>query len=80
MLKYCNYQISPTELELCIQNHFPVDGVCVIGIDDEKCGQLPAAVIVRKKSGELITEKAVIELIEGIKKNTREVTWWRCWC
>lgn len=65
MLKYCNYQISPTELELCIQKYFPVDGVCVIGIDDEKCGQLPAAVIVRKKTENSITEDAVVKLIEG---------------
>lgn len=65
MLKYCNYQIAPTELELCIQKYFPVDGVCVIGIDDEKCGQLPAAVIVRKKTEISFTEDAVKTLIEG---------------
>lgn len=70
MLKYCNYHVSPTELELCIQEHFPVDGVCVIGIDDEKCGQLPAAVIVRKGSVEEITEEAVIKLIAGKKKQS----------
>lgn len=66
MLKYCNYQISPAELEQCIQKYFPVDGVCVVGIDDDKCGQLPAAVIVRKATeSDVVTEDAVMKLIEG---------------
>lgn len=65
LLKYCNYQISPTELELCIQKYFPVDAVCVVGIDDDKCGHLPAAVIVRKKTVTSFTEDEVEKLIEG---------------
>lgn len=67
MLKYRNYQIAPTELEMYIQKHLSVDGVCVVGIDDEECGQLPAAVIVRKKSGTTVTKDVVIKLIEGEK-------------
>lgn len=66
LLKYRNYQISPIELELCIQKHMSsVDGVCVIGIDDDECGHLPAAVIVQKKNGAPVTKDSVIALIDG---------------
>lgn len=47
MLKYCNYPISPTEIEEFLMKSSNVKEVCVAGIPDDK-GDLPAAVVVRK--------------------------------
>lgn len=40
--------IYPAEIERLLRTHEAVDDVCVIGVDDEKWGQSPVAVITRR--------------------------------
>lgn len=63
ILKYRNSQISPSELESIIQKHDGVKLVCVFGIPDLICTDLPAAAIV--KSGNChVTEDEIKTLIK----------------
>lgn len=62
MIKYLNYQVAPSELELCIQKMEGVKVVCVVGIPDIISGDLPAAVIVKEPKS-FLTEKDVIDQI-----------------
>lgn len=48
VIKYDTYQVSPAELESVIFYHPKVLDVGVVGIPDEKCGELPKAFVVRK--------------------------------
>lgn len=63
ILKYRNYQISPSELENLILRCDGVANVCVVGIPDDVSTDLPAAVVV-KAAGKDVT----CEMIEGIVK------------
>lgn len=64
ILKYCNYQISPGEIEKVIIEHPGVAQVCVVGIPDLICTDLPAAVIVKSK-GASVTEDDVLKYLDG---------------
>lgn len=63
ILKYRNYQISPSELENLILRCDGVANVCVVGIPDDVSTDLPAAVVV-KAAGKDVS----CEMIEGIVK------------
>lgn len=65
LLKYCNYQISPSEIDAFLIESPKIRTACVVGIPDEICGDLPAAVIVRSQ-GSTITEKDVSDMVAGI--------------
>lgn len=65
ILKYCGYQISPSELENCILRCDGVANVCVVGIPDPVSTDLPAAVIV-KTAGKDVTSEEIEALIKGI--------------
>lgn len=62
MIKYLNYQVAPSELELCIQKMEGVKAVCVVGIPDIISGDLAAAVVV-KDSKSFLTEQDVVDEI-----------------
>lgn len=65
ILKYCNYQISPTEIENVIIKLNGVASVCVVGIPDLLANELPAAVIVRNDEYD-VTEQMVIDIVNGM--------------
>lgn len=48
LIKYKGFQVAPAELESLILNHPKVLDVGVIGIPDERAGELPKAYIVKK--------------------------------
>ncbi|XP_055600263.1 probable 4-coumarate--CoA ligase 3 [Uranotaenia lowii] len=65
VIKYCNYQISPSELEVAIQSIEGVLKVCVVGVPllDES-SDLPTAVVVKKSDSDL-TEDRIMAIIDG---------------
>lgn len=65
LLKYCNYQISPSEIESYLIRSPDIKLACVVGIPDEVAVDLPAAFIVRNERSN-ITENDVFNMIAGI--------------
>lgn len=64
ILKYRNFQVSPTEIESILIKHPGIRHVTVIGIPDDESTELPAAVIVKQDNADL-TEDEVKEMIAG---------------
>lgn len=65
MMKYCNYQITPSEIEAVLIQSPEIEAVCVVGIPDIIAVDLPAVAVV-KKHGSTITEQEISRMIEGI--------------
>lgn len=57
ILKYQNYQVYPTEIEMVINKMPDVVEVCVCGLDDLVSRDLPAAAVVKKQKSSLTTEE-----------------------
>lgn len=53
MIKYLNYQVAPSELEIHISRIEGIVAVCVVGIKDILSGDLPAAVVVKQANSSL---------------------------
>lgn len=68
ILKYRNYQISPSELENLILRCNGVSDVCVVGIPDAVSTDLPAAVVV-KAEGKDVTIDEIKAIIQGKLSN-----------
>ncbi|XP_055297301.1 uncharacterized protein LOC129565940 [Sitodiplosis mosellana] len=62
ILKYCSFQISPSEIDAYLIESPGIKSACVVGIPNEFATDLPAAVIVRA-NGSNISEKEVFDLI-----------------
>ncbi|XP_065346026.1 uncharacterized protein LOC135943431 isoform X2 [Cloeon dipterum] len=62
LIKVKGYQVSPTEIESILIQLEGVADVAVIGLPDEKNGELPKAFIV-KKPGAQITEQTVMDFL-----------------
>ena len=62
MMKVSGYQVSPTELENEIRKAGGVTDVAVIGVPDEKAGEVPRAFIVRES--EEVTKEKIEEYLE----------------
>lgn len=71
-LKYCNYMISPSEIEDFLIACPGVAAVCIVGIPDRIAGDLPAALIVRTKNS-TITEKEINNMIAGNFADSRKL-------
>ncbi|XP_028399981.1 4-coumarate--CoA ligase-like [Dendronephthya gigantea] len=52
LIKYKGYQVAPGELEATLIAHPKIQDAAVIGIPDEKCGELPKAFVVAKDVSE----------------------------
>lgn len=64
ILKYKNNQISPSEIENIILKLDGIKNVCVVGIPDMECTDLPAAVIIRSENSR-VTEKEIYDIVAG---------------
>lgn len=64
LIKYNGYQVPPAELEAQLLSHPEIDDAAVIGIPDERAGELPMAFVVCKQNSQL-TEKDVIDFVAG---------------
>lgn len=65
IIKYCNYQISPSQLEAYLIESSNIKSACIVGIPD-KIGvtDLPAAFVVRN-DGSNISERDVFDMVAG---------------
>ncbi|XP_074033582.1 luciferin 4-monooxygenase [Leptinotarsa decemlineata] len=64
LIKYNGYQVAPAELEAILVNHPHVLEAGVVGLPDERAGELPLAFVVRK-NGDDVTEKELQEYVAG---------------
>ncbi|XP_067011688.2 uncharacterized protein [Anabrus simplex] len=62
LIKVKGLQVAPAELEELLRSHPQVTDAAVIGVPDERAGQVPRAVIVPKKPGSL-TEQEVKQFV-----------------
>lgn len=69
LIKYNAYQVAPAELEALLLSNPKVKDCCVIGIPDEKSGELPFAYVV-KQAGVQLTDK---EILQFVADNTSKV-------
>lgn len=53
MLKYCNYQITPAEIEAVLGKVSDIEASCVVGVPDNDGSDLPAAAVIRKKGSKI---------------------------
>ncbi|XP_071053038.1 luciferin 4-monooxygenase-like [Onthophagus taurus] len=53
LIKYKSFQVAPAEIESLLQQHCKVLEVAVVGLPDERDGELPLAFIVRQPNVEL---------------------------
>ncbi|KAL9963217.1 hypothetical protein ACROYT_G032395, partial [Oculina patagonica] len=60
LIKYNAYQVAPAELEALLISHLNIDDAAVIGVPDEKTGELPKAFVVPKGD---ITPEAVVDFV-----------------
>ena len=58
-----NSQVPPAELESLLISNSAIEDAAVIGVPDERAGELPRAFVV-KKTNERITEEQIIKFIE----------------
>ena len=65
LIKYKGLQVAPASLEDTLLTHSDVGDCGVIGIPDEKAGELPKAFVV-KKAGKHVTSKELIDYVAGI--------------
>lgn len=66
LIKYKAFQVPPAELETLLLTHPEILDAAVIGIPDERCGELPMAFVVRKqKHGKErdLSEQDVIDFV-----------------
>ncbi|XP_065197322.1 probable 4-coumarate--CoA ligase 1 [Sycon ciliatum] len=63
LIKRKGYQVAPAELERELLSHPLIDDAAVIGVPDDREGELPRAFIVRK-SGTEMSEKDVMSFME----------------
>ncbi|KAE9546317.1 hypothetical protein FO519_010471, partial [Halicephalobus sp. NKZ332] len=61
LIKVKGYQVAPSEIEDILLSHPGIDDAAVVGILDERAGELPKAFVVRKNGS--LTEHQVKEFI-----------------
>jgi acyl-coenzyme A synthetase/AMP-(fatty) acid ligase len=75
MIKYRGYQIAPAELEAILMEHPAVQDCAVVGIPEEKVGEIPKAFIVKKEGIDLSAEEIMAFVAERVApyKKVRDV-------
>lgn len=63
LIKVKGFQVAPAELEALLLQHPHINDVAVIGVDDERSGELPRAFVVR--SSDDLTEQQVEDYVKG---------------
>lgn len=65
LIKVKGFQVPPAELEAVIGGFEKVADVAVIGIPDERAGELPKAFVVKQKGAEDMTEQDVMDYVNA---------------
>lgn len=68
LIKYKGFQVAPAELEAILLTHEGVKEVAVIGIPDERAGEVPKAFVVRNPS-QHVTAEELINFVAGRLQN-----------
>lgn len=68
LIKYKAFQVPPAELETLLLSHPQILDAAVIGIPDERCGELPMAFVVRKPRIGQNTELSEQDVIDFVAK------------
>ncbi|XP_055308228.1 probable 4-coumarate--CoA ligase 1, partial [Sitodiplosis mosellana] len=63
-IKYCNLQISPSQIESYLVESPKIEAACIVGLPEEVAGELPTAFIVRGNKLN-ISEKEVYDMVAG---------------
>ena len=64
MVLSCIDQVAPAELESLLLSHPDISDSAVIGIPDERAGEVPRAYVVRRV-GSNVTEHAIKDFVQG---------------
>ncbi|RZC41434.1 AMP-binding domain containing protein, partial [Asbolus verrucosus] len=64
IIKYKGFQVSPVELESLLIQHPAVKDAGIVGIPDERAGEVPLAFIV-KQPNKNVSEEELVRYIEG---------------
>lgn len=64
LIKYNGFQVPPAEIEGILQQHQEIADAGVIGVPDDRSGELPMAFVVRA-NGSQISEKAICDFVAG---------------
>lgn len=59
LIKYKGYQVAPAELEAILMSHPSIIDTAVVGLPDEKAGELPLAFVVKNPDSKLTSEEVV---------------------
>ncbi|XP_017783098.1 PREDICTED: luciferin 4-monooxygenase-like isoform X2 [Nicrophorus vespilloides] len=62
LIKYKSFQVSPAELEDVLKSHNEITDAGVIGVPDERAGELPMAFVVKVKNSK-ISEQNIIDYV-----------------
>lgn len=65
LIKYKGYQVPPAEIEALLLTHDQIKDAAVIGIPNDKCGEIPFAFVVRQPNATIV-EKDVIKYVAGM--------------
>lgn len=62
-MKYKGYQVSATEIESIIETIEGVEMASVVGIPNQICSNLPAAVVVKRPDFDDLSEQFIIDFV-----------------
>lgn len=63
LIKVKGFQVAPAELEAVLRMHPDIQEAAVIGLPDERCGEIPKAFVVAKKDSK-VSEEDVKEFVK----------------
>ena len=75
LIKVKGFQVAPAELEALLQSFDEVADAAVIGVADEKAGELPKAYVVKQKGHERLTAEVVMQLVKGRVASYKEIAY-----
>ncbi|KAF9686303.1 hypothetical protein SADUNF_Sadunf03G0144800 [Salix dunnii] len=62
LIKYNSFQVAPAELEALLQAHPGISDAAVVGMKDEKAGEIPVAFVMKSENSQ-ITEEEIMQYI-----------------
>lgn len=73
LIKYNAHQVAPAEIEALLLSNPKVKDCCVIGIPDERAGELPFAYVVKQPNVRLTAK----EIVQFVADNAGKLKWLR---
>ncbi|GFR83336.1 4-coumarate--CoA ligase [Elysia marginata] len=63
LIKYKGSQVAPAEIEALLLTHPEIQEAAVIGVPDERAGEVPRAFVVKKQEAAQLTEQQVVDFV-----------------